>query len=1066
MFNYFRNYNIQNPWHKIGVLAMAVSVWLLIYKRPLIAAIISIATLLACFYAVKIFNTKLKNKENSILRGLEEDSSDIIRNIVTNSKDPLPDENQFSNLITRLLNQYSRTDNIPFYFFIDSDSSANQASIDNLLKKSGLVSIIDPGIDSHLEACQSNIDHYYFDWWFTSKGVIIDLSILLDGRDTEELNAGLVQIENLISFLKKFGANVVKGMIYTIRADSLKPEKQSILGSHVAQMTIIAQTISKNLHSPLDYNLLIQNAQEVEGFSDFSKYYSEAGHFSPIGTQFSDNDVEAGLVHFTDSLNAFMLLMLQKDSRQLCNSQGNSGLVHNINQLYPSILSIAKSLSDVQCKSECKGLYFIDAGDSVESGLGDPNSQYFGQQNGQSNSAVLRIMLSNMGKASGDTRTSSMPGAITSVVLLVSGLSILLYMFVDNYTKIKHMDNIPTVKQLTKYRELTNSNTSLIDKALSLIAYSVSSQLLAAPSSTAVGPAIANNNSGKSDTKDLLSRNAVLSDTALTLNDQSLHLYLLRAVYSSVRQKPVLPVLQSTNKDLSPFLESPENLVIPYEFSQAGYSVIRKNIDLLISLYVKKSIKMRQEKGMNSLNIIRLREKIVALHINAHVNYWLNLFKNVTFKPVHTRNEAKRVLAVLASKQEFSIYLKILADHHLPSYNNSTVNQFKEYLEKMDNSYNHLEQIKRLAQNIVNPKLDKASRLILSKINVAGQHNPLQKSYLRKVEVSILAILENRKITGSGKGTSNAGTKVTGTQTTGTTGTKSAGTQTGGATGTKVTGTQTGGATDTKGNGTHATDGVTGTKVTGTHKTGGKGTAGNFTPPTSNQSNSLAGRKTIIAEWNKNIYQFCARNIRRRYPVAYSANATVKINYFKQYFGRSGKIQLFYKNKLKQYIIVSRGPYRWNKAGKELKLGNRILRHIEAVQTIKRAWFRGGSLQLTVNVRPEFLSRNAVRFELTLGRSYIGYERRGKQYKKLKWSPRGRGWVVHYAFLNGRDDLIEGRFPRNKWFWVRFMNRTLRGRNGLIDIQDRGYRMLFHLERTRAAVHQFKVINNYSCLKL
>ncbi len=1038
MRHFFSNYHKQYPWHRTGMFAVLSSIGLFLYQQYVIAATMSVVVLFIYLFVAKSINKKIALKRTLILKNIEVDSSDIIRNIVASDDDKQPEENQFNHLIAKLLDQYPRTNDVPFYFFIDSDSDSTNAGIDHLLQKSGLVSIVDPGIDSKLKVCQSNVDHYYFDWWFTSKGVMIDLSVLLDGRVSDEFNAGLVQIENLIKFIKQFGDNSIQGIIYSVNADTLNSENDYLLSCKLPQLEIIAQSISKNVGSTLDYNLLVQSAQDISGFNEFARVYSETGNFSPIGVQLEDN-VDNGLIQFVDSLNAFVLLMLQKNNKALRNLQ-RSGFVNNIDQLRPSILKITESVSKVPGQSTCKGIYFVDIGQSITSDLRDPNSQYINSEAGQSNSAALRMMLSNVTQTSQHHSATSKLLGFVSVSLLLSGLSILTYLFINSYANIRSMDRIPTNNEVAQSQQRAKNNSAFIDKATRLMAFSVAKRLVIPTRNSVIDGGIR--------------RPPAIVQAKLIFEGEKLHQYLLGVVYNTIGKKSALPILEQSNRALAPFLDPAKKIEIPFKYTNRGYRVVRRQLEKIIPAYLARSKRARKAKGLPPLNGQSLRQNILALHISAHVMEWRGLLQDIKFKAVSTRQNAANFLKVLVVKQEFSIYLKTLADHHLPSYNHSDVNQFKAYLENIESNYSHLKLMKQLSESILSPKKDTLSRKTIARIKVSSQNNSLQQSYLANFQRSILVILKAGKVMGTTVVTANNSTTPSKVDTVSTP-PKPAPTPVPVPNPVPTPNPVPIPAPNPVPNPVPAPNPVLGSTL-----------------PAIDQNKEI--RAKLIAQWNNNIYNFCAKKISRRYPVNYNARSLVKIANFNQYFGWRGRVQNFYKNKLKQYLVVNRrSAYHWNEAGKELKLGNRLLRHIEAVQTVRRLWYKRGYIALAVRLRPELLSAGASRFGMTIGKSYIEYENRDrKRYSVMHWSSRGRAWQAKYVFIlrnhnhNNHNGTREGRFPENKWFWVRLMNRTLRGRSGLVAVLDGRFKMLFHLERGNRLMHKFKVINRYRCFKL
>jgi len=1018
------------------VVTFIAVVWIIAYANYVIASLITVAVLAVYLLAAYSLNKKIKNQKARIIKSLEEDSSDIIRNIFSHG-DQKTEEGQFSNLITLLLEKYPRSEDVPFYFFIDSNNTSS-TDVENLLKKADLVSMVDPGLNSTMEPCQCNVDHYFFDWWFTSKGVIVDLSSLFDTRDSDRLNAGLVQIESLVKFVNQFGKHSIQGMLYSVGAEILVSQNEGLLASKLDQLKLVAQAISRNTDSRLDYNLLIQEAGLIEGFDEFLSCYTEAGHFSPVGIQLANNDSHAGLIEFANSLNSFMLFSLKNNKGNLCNAQRIGDFSGSVDLLRKPIEQITNALNSPQGQQECRGVYFVNDDQLAESTIDSDTL------NDQSKSIFLSAMLDNISRMSYLEPGRSKLSTAVSFSILVSGLSVLSYLFADSFTRIKSLKSIPTT-------QLSTSTIGFVGKVRSLIDFSVSAKLPAIvkkPSTSDSG------NPGKPPER------GKLNNRKLTLVGVPLQEYLLKTIYKSAHQGPSFSIVDNSSRKLDVYLQTLKKLYIPFKYTHAGYSEFKRMLETVLAQYVKMSNKVRVARGMKEIDIDSLRKALESRHINNHVTAWMETIGKIKFKNLASRQDAANLLKLLANRQEFSISIKISADHHLPSYNSDSVKKFKAYLDKIDVGFDHSSMASEIARNITHAKFDTTSVAKLRKMTQTSKNNPLQHKYLSDVENSILVLLKRTKIASADSIVNKPDQQKPG----------------------QVNTDQQNrgqGKQDQQKPGQADTD----QQNTGQGKSD-QGSAGQGKPdqqkpgqansdqensdqgaPNSNQgSNTIA--KELRSEWNKSVYSYCTSRIRGRYPVNYNARSTIQIKQFRQYFNLNGRVDKFFKKRLKPYVVSTRRGYRWNQQGKDLKLGNGVLRHIEAVQTIKREWFRRGNLHLTFNLKPERLSHKAKSFELIMGGSVISYNHRGKRYQPMTWSPT-RGIFARYVFINFNGDPLEGTLPRKTWFWVRWMDRTLRSRFGLVELRyDRDYVMMFHLERTRSVVRKFRLINRFRCIRL
>ena len=108
-----------------------------------------------------------------------------------------------------------------------------------------------------------------------------------------------------------------------------------------------------------------------------------------------------------------------------------------------------------------------------------------------------------------------------------------------------------------------------------------------------------------------------------------------------------------------------------------------------------------------------------------------------------------------------------------------------------------------------------------------------------------------------------------------------------------------------------------------------------------------------MASLKPRLRSVCRQAIAGRYPVSAGSERTIQLEDFGQFFGYGGAVDTFFNTHLKQYVDSTSSPWKARATGNvPIELSAAALVAFENADTIKRTFFRQGSMQPSISFEP------------------------------------------------------------------------------------------------------------------
>lgn len=160
--------------------------------------------------------------------------------------------------------------------------------------------------------------------------------------------------------------------------------------------------------------------------------------------------------------------------------------------------------------------------------------------------------------------------------------------------------------------------------------------------------------------------------------------------------------------------------------------------------------------------------------------------------------------------------------------------------------------------------------------------------------------------------------------------------------------------------------------------------------------------------WREQVLGYCQDVLSNRYPLARGSSDDIAIEDFARFFGPGGRTERFFDQFLAPFVDRSARPWRARAAGgAQLGISPGTLRQLETAETIREAFFPGGSAQPSVSFRlkPTKLDEAVRQVVLELGDQRLTYRHGPPRETSMSWPPPGGSTVARIVFT----PVIEAR---------------------------------------------------------
>ena len=186
-----------------------------------------------------------------------------------------------------------------------------------------------------------------------------------------------------------------------------------------------------------------------------------------------------------------------------------------------------------------------------------------------------------------------------------------------------------------------------------------------------------------------------------------------------------------------------------------------------------------------------------------------------------------------------------------------------------------------------------------------------------------------------------------------------------------------------------------------------------------------SAKQHVKEEWNNQVYNFCKRAIKGKYPINPKAKNEITMIDFGDFFKPDGKLDKFYLNYVKPFINSNKG---WtNRVVDNYSLGfnSASLKQIKRAQNIKSVFFRNDPSVpgISFQLKPYRMEKIDARFWIDMGNQHVSYSHGPKFWKDLIWAGNEEHNRVRIVFEdlneNPHEKLFEG-----PWAWFRLQDES------------------------------------------
>ncbi|MDJ0943340.1 MAG: type VI secretion system membrane subunit TssM [Kiloniellales bacterium] len=185
-------------------------------------------------------------------------------------------------------------------------------------------------------------------------------------------------------------------------------------------------------------------------------------------------------------------------------------------------------------------------------------------------------------------------------------------------------------------------------------------------------------------------------------------------------------------------------------------------------------------------------------------------------------------------------------------------------------------------------------------------------------------------------------------------------------------------------------------------------------------------RNQLDRAWREQIVRHCQEALGDRYPLAKGSRTDVNLDDFARFFGPGGRTDSFFKQYLAPFVDKSVRPWRPRAAGDaRLEISPAALRQLEAADTIKEAFFPGGSDRpsITFLIKPVKLDEAVGQVVLELGDQRLTYRHGPPRQATMTWPPPSGSTVARIVFTPLIEAAPASYSAEGPWALFRLLDR-------------------------------------------
>ena len=192
------------------------------------------------------------------------------------------------------------------------------------------------------------------------------------------------------------------------------------------------------------------------------------------------------------------------------------------------------------------------------------------------------------------------------------------------------------------------------------------------------------------------------------------------------------------------------------------------------------------------------------------------------------------------------------------------------------------------------------------------------------------------------------------------------------------------------------------------------------------QLTAAGTREQLRTAWNTSVLPFCSQALEGRYPIRRESSIDVTLDDFVRLFGANGQIDGFFNTNMKNFVDISRVPWRWVQTDNgDLGMSNDVLGQFQRASKIRDGFFPlgGGQPSMRFQVTPSSLDAGTKQAILEVDAVTIAYAHGPPVPSAIVWpSPTGSS-QARLALQPIDDSTTPSLSATGPWAWFRLLDQ-------------------------------------------
>ncbi len=187
-------------------------------------------------------------------------------------------------------------------------------------------------------------------------------------------------------------------------------------------------------------------------------------------------------------------------------------------------------------------------------------------------------------------------------------------------------------------------------------------------------------------------------------------------------------------------------------------------------------------------------------------------------------------------------------------------------------------------------------------------------------------------------------------------------------------------------------------------------------------------RSIMASAYQDKVLSLC-RTVAARYPFREKAKKTSRLGQFHTLFASNGRIEKFFSDYLQKYFT---SDMKLNEEGKGLGINPKVVSLLQTARKIRKNLFYKNRLRVRYKLKPKLLDSRANQILVEVGRKKFNYRHGAQLIENVSWPPSGKKKRIRFAFYLPGQGVVEGRVRSTDWTFFRMIDRAVKKRASVV----------------------------------